>query len=228
MSAGAGHRAWGWLGRRLLSSLGGRQTAWWQLEASDRYWAAGAAAGLGLLLMAGTAAWQSQCRMLPLAEQSWRAVEDERAASQQQAGWLEDEQAAKPTQWWSALPARSAESGKAQLAERLSSQALTLASAAEVQLLRLSASQQPSLSSRPYLRTVFHAELKGRYAAVKRWAAETLAWRPGALALRSMEVRRAAGAEGAAMPVEVEVSVELHLFELAATSLQAVEPSGSP
>lgn len=78
-----------------------------------------------------------------------------------------------------------------------------------MQVLRLNLAPLPTVTGAAYRGTSVQAELRGAYPDVKRWLAKLLARRPDALALKSIDIRRAANSTAAG----VEASIELRLFE---------------
>lgn len=116
--------------------------------------------------------------------------------------------ASKPLPWWTEL--RAPVVGEKALAEAVAAEALTSASKLSLQAVRVSLSEVDHLNGAPYRSATLRAELRGSYSDIKHWLSEVLARRPHSLALRSMDLRRAA--DGSSAP-SVEASVELRLFE---------------
>jgi hypothetical protein len=91
----------------------------------------------------------------------------------------------------------------------LTADALESAPKVGVQVLRLNLAPLPTVAGAAYRGTSVQAELRGAYPDVKRWLADVLARRPDALALKSVDLRRASTGTAPG----VEASVELRLFE---------------
>jgi len=186
-----------------------RWPAWWRLPVEDRRWIAGAALASGLILLAGGAAWWWQSTARVAARQSLAEAQREQAAAQQRIADAARAAAAASAPWWTLLPTSPA--GERSPVEQLSADALMLAPKLGVQLQRLSFSPLPATDGAPYRSTTVQAELRGPYPDVKRWLGELLARRPHSVAVKSVDLRRAA--EDAGPTGAVEASIELRLFE---------------
>jgi type II secretory pathway pseudopilin PulG len=164
--------------------------------------------GLALLCLAAAAllpSWQSA--RLRAAQQRLEAANAQSLALQREAA----ASAPAPSPWWSRLPIQGARRDGRSTAEQLQADVMASATALSVQVLRVGL--QPPSPARPdgppFVATSVQVELRGSYADIKRWLAELLARRPGALAVKSIDMRR--GADVAAS--SLEASVELRLFE---------------
>lgn len=196
---------------------------WWQIESRERRWVMVAVALLGLMVSVGAFAWQRQAAAMVAATEAIAAAEQ--AQVQERAAQAAMVRGAEPLPWWAKLPAAAGWQERG-AAEHLSAEALASAARLGVQVLRLSTSPQPPEGAAPYQRSVVQVEVKGGYADVKRWLSELLAWRPRALALRSLDVRRGPVGEGGGVSSGIEATVELRLFER--VSAAPAGPSTAP
>jgi hypothetical protein len=190
-----------------VSHLLASYPAWWRLTASDRQWLTAWVMVAGLVASIGILAWRWQVLPLSEARLARDSVQEEAARAEQ--GGAEATRMPQPAKgsWWTRLPL--ADHQQRHAAEQLTADALESAPKVGVQVLRLDLTPLPSVTGTPYRGTSVHAELRGAYPDVKRWLAELLARRPDALALKSIDIRRAANNTAAG----VEASIELRLFE---------------
>lgn len=194
-----------WMNR--LAHSFGAWPAWWRRTAADRQWAWAFAMAAGLMALAGVAAWQWQALQLHAARQAYETTRAEAAQAERMAAEAARAALLVPGPWWMRLP--SADLHQRNAAEQLTADALESAPKIGVQLLRLNLAPLPPVVGTPYRGTSVQAELRGAYPDVKRWLGELLARRPDALALKSIDVRRASGGASPG----AEASIELRLFE---------------
>lgn len=194
---------------------------WWRLQAGDRRWLAGTAGAVALLGVVAGLAWHRQSSELASAAQALAAAEREQAMAQDRSAQSALARAAQPLPWWAQLPAAAVRRGGATAAQQLSADALALAPQLGVRVLRLTMAPVPSEAGAPYRSSAVQVELTGPYAEVKRWLAELLARRPHALVLRSLDMRKAAAAEGG-VGQGIEATIELRLFERVSAQAPAV------
>lgn len=213
---------------KVGAQLKAPRTSWGQLEPTDRRWISGAAAATGLLLIASIAALLWQRASQASAQRELLVAVRIHEEGQQRSARLALERSSFRPPWWAGLPLASAEAAEPQLPDLLSNEALKLAKVTGVRLLRLSSLPQPSVPSALYRRMALKVELKGRYSAVKHWVAEMLGRHSGALAIRSMEIRRPDAPAGESSASEVEASIELYLFESISPSTVVTTPAASP
>lgn len=198
--------------------------AWWRLHASDRRWVLMCAAALFVLTASGMVAWLTQgaartSALHALTEAEAKLAESRRIATQRAAASVPD----RPP-WWAQLGRGNGAGGEGAATEKLSADALALADKVGVQVVRMSFSRDQSESPPMYRRTVVQLELKGRYPGVKQLLSELLARRPGVLALRAMDLRRAESSKADAAASDIDASIELRLFEPVAPAEHTVRP----
>ena len=186
--------------------------AWWQRQvAADRLCILITSVGLLLGSAIAGAAWYWQDGQLRDARHSLNEAVTGSALERAKADALAQSSASTPKPWWALLPPDAAAGQSSR--DSLTSDAMVSASELNVRILRMSLSQPPRAEEAPYLGVAVQVELRGAYPDIKRWLGELLARRSQSLALKSMDLRRAA--EGTAQP-GVEASIELRLFERSA------------
>ena len=199
---------WAW-----LESGSGRTTvlaswpSFWRLAAADRRMLL-RSLGTGVLcLVAAALLFNWQDARLRAAQQKQDSVSSARIVLAREAS----ASTPAPAPWWNLLHLHGARRDGRSTAEQLQADALSVSK--ELNILVLRVGLQPPAPSQtdgpPFAATSLQVELRGSYADIKTWLAELLSRRPGALAIKSIDLRRAADPSVSTL----EASIELRLFE---------------